>query len=83
MGSKQFILMVLSFVPICLCAARRLRIFAFLTALPEPGATATGYERNCQQPTYDLKAVFPRLGNHPLFFYRASLSSSSQLADAN
>ena len=83
MVRKQFLLMALSFVPIPFRAARRLWVFAFLTVLPQPGATATGYERNCQQPTYDLKAVFPRLGNHTLFFYRASLSSSSQLADAN
>ena len=67
MGSKQFFLMALSFVPICLCAARVLCILAPLRALPESHATATGNKRNCQQPTYYRNAVFPRLGNHILF----------------
>jgi hypothetical protein len=73
-GSEQFILTVLPFVPIGLCAARRVWIFAVLTALPEPRATAAGNERNSQQPPYELKAVFPRLGTHlPFFLPRFSL----------
>jgi hypothetical protein len=79
---KQFLLMALSFVPIPFRAARRLWVFALLTVLPQPGATATGHERNCQYPADYRNAGFPRVGSHTPIFYRASHSPSSSLRNA-
>ena len=83
MGSKQLVLMALTLVPIPFRTVRPLGVLAPLRVLPESRATATGNQRNCQQPPDYLNAVFPRLGNHILFFYRASRSSSSQLGDSH
>ena len=82
MGSKQLVLMALTLVPIPFRIVRPLGVLAPLCVLPESRATAAGNKRNCQQPPDYLNAVFPRLGNHILFFYRASRSSSSQLGKA-
>ena len=82
MGSKQLVLMALTLVPIPFRTVRPLGILAPLRVLPESHATAAGNQRNCQHPPDYLNAVFPRLGNHILFFYRASRSSSSQLGKA-